>query len=308
MSAGDEALDVLIVGTGPIGLVYGHRLAEAGHRVVWGVRPGRPAVPATELTFRDWGSGEEWRHRVAPRPLSDVPRADLAVVALGAQAWPEALPLVAAVPGAPTLVTLGHNPLGRRAVPEPLRQRTILGFPGVTGHREGDVVEYVRLADQPTTVLRGDLPLQRSFTGSLSREAFACQGVDDDGWFAYRAFFSVTMDAAIVRAGGDAAALARNRGTLRLLSQARREGIEALRAAGVGGLLPGDAVAHHPALAWYWVPQTARQLAQPSGDRAFGVHARRMGPERAWLNAWALALCDEALTPTTRLRELLSGS
>lgn len=308
MSAGDEALDVLVVGTGPIGLVYGHRLAEAGHRVVWGTAPGRPAVAATDVTLRDWGSGEEWRQRVATRPLPAVGHADLAVVALGAHAWPEALPAAADVPGAPTLVTLGHNPLGWRAVPEPLRGRTVLGFPGVTGQREGDVVEYVRLSDQPTTVLKGDLVLQRAFTGSLSREAFACQGVDSDGWFAYRALFSITMTAALLRAGGDAASLANDRRALRLLSDARRQGLAALRAAGVTGLLPADAVAHHAALAWYWVAQTARQLGQPSGDRAFGVQARGMGAERAWLGSWALALCDESLTPTDRLQELLSDA
>lgn len=307
MSVGEEVLDVVVLGTGPIGLAYGHRLAEAGHRVTWGSDATHRSGAPVRLLLHDCGSGERWGHRATTRDLADLAHADLVLVALGAHAWPQALPAAARLPGEPAIVTLGQNPLGWRAVPEALRPRTILAFPGLTGRLAGDEVEYVRLVDQPTTVLRGEVPLQKVFTLSLSREAFTCQGVDDDGWFAYRALQSVTMATAIVRAGGEPAALAADRQAVRLLWDAVREGVAALRAAGVRGLSPADVVGYHPLAGPYWRSQTAGQLRLESADQAFGVYARGMGSERAWLTAWALAVCDEAPTPTGRLRELLEG-
>lgn len=306
MSAG-EAL-VVVVGTGPIGLAYGHRLAEAGHQVVWGSDAAQTPTPPTTVTLVDRGSGERWQHRVRVRAFADIAHADLVVVALGASRWPEALPAAAALPGEPTIVTLGQSPLGVRAVPEELRPRTIVAFPGIAGDRVGDEVSYARLADLPTTVLRGPLPAQQDFTGSLSAEGFSCQGVDDDGWFAYRALQSIAYTAAILRAGGRADQLGRDRSLMRLLAASLREGVRALKASGVRGLLPADAVALHPLAAGYWTADKARQLRLDSGDLAYGVYARRMGAERAWLTAWALAVCDEAPTPTAALRELLSDA
>ena len=109
--------------------------------------------------------------------------------------------------------------------------------------------------------------------------------MDDDGWFAYRAMESVTMATAIVRAGGEPAALAADRQAMRLLWDAVRQGVAALRAAGVRGLSPAGVVGYHPLAGAYWRSQTAGgnllvgDRERPEGHTRCGV-GQHVAPRR----------------------------
>lgn len=307
MSVG-EPLDIAVVGTRTIGLVYGHLWSNAGHRVTWTPPRGRPGGTERQMIISDLGTYEDTAFWVAPRPWDAFGAPDVVVLATGAAAWPAALDAVAKAGADPVVITLGQSPLGLRGVPVPWRNRTVLGFPGVTGHMNDEAVGYVRLVDQPTTFLTPPpkaAPVLARLADALDRQHHATQLVTDDGWFAYRALESLVLSQAIVLAG-TAADLGKDPARLRLTGEALREGVGALRAAGVRGLPPGQAVYLHPWARVHWESLTAQQLAGRSGMLAFGAYALHVGRELTWLRTWALALCDEASTPTTRLRALVS--
>jgi 2-dehydropantoate 2-reductase len=61
----------------------------------------------------------------------------------------------------PTLLFMLNNPLGSTQLIRALGQdRVLLGFPGAVGTREGRVVRYVMIAQQPTTL--GELSGRRT--------------------------------------------------------------------------------------------------------------------------------------------------
>jgi 2-dehydropantoate 2-reductase len=94
----------------------------------------------------------------------------------------------------PTLIFMLNNPTGSSDLAQALgRDRVLLGFPGAGGTRDGHLVRYVMIAQQPTTL--GELDGQRTARLRNLVETFRQCGFptttfrDVDGWLKAHAFF-----------------------------------------------------------------------------------------------------------------------
>ena len=102
--------------------------------------------------------------------------------------------------------------------------------------RDG-TAEYVRIAQQATTVATGGGRPVEEFVAALSSHGFpVTRSTDMDGWLAYHAVCVASVAAALYRCAGNAVALADDRSTIVLMCRAIEEGFRALRRTGVRGL------------------------------------------------------------------------
>jgi 2-dehydropantoate 2-reductase len=273
-------VNILVVGAGVIGTVYGAHLAAAGNKVSVLAHGRRTAeVAAGGLRARDALRAGEIRSAVAVVPDARG-EYDIVLVAVRRDQLAAACAGLAALDGTPAVVFLGNNPAGRSGIAAGLRGDIYLGFPGVGGVMTGGRAEYVRIRQQPTALpVTGD-PRLAELASALSRRGFAVQRVAHmDGWLAYHAAFVACIAAALYRCGTDPVRLAADHGTLTLMCAAITEAFAALRASGTAGCPRNLAVLHSPLLRPVAVRYWARAMRSPAGELCFAAHSRHATAE-----------------------------
>ena len=147
-------MDVCVVGSGVIGSIYGHALAEAGNDVTHFVRPGhgarlREGVEVRLLDARTEGEDEvrvTYRPRVVEVLDADRPY-ELIVASVRHYQVPELLPVLAAGAGAAEILFFNNLWTSFEPVDAYLRGRYLWGFPVAGGGFEGRVLHAAVLGD-----------------------------------------------------------------------------------------------------------------------------------------------------------------
>ena len=127
-----------------------------------------------------------------------------------------------------------------------------------------------------------------------------------DGWLLAHAAFIVSIAFALYRDGTDAARLARDLDTLRMMVRATRQACQALRAADAADIPANLSVLYlrmaeaFAVRCWRWV------LASPRGELWFAAHSRAAPPEMTSLGAELRAAVHRAGRPAPVLDALLS--
>ena len=279
-------MKVLVYGAGVIGTFYGGKLAAAGQRVTVVAR-GRRRTDISQhgLVLEDIVHRQRLTTQVETiEHLSPDDEYDVSLITVRRDQLASAVPELATNKRIPTLFFMLNNPVGSTGLAEALgRDRVILGFPGVGGTREGHVVKYAMIKQQPTTI--GEVDGRRTARLREISQAFRDAGLpasicdDMDAWLKIHAFFVTAMCGAIYLAGGDCRQLSRDSATLRLMTSGVCEGFAAVRALG------------HPIMPFSlkvlftWLPDAFavgywRQfLAAEMADYVFGRHARASAQE-----------------------------
>jgi 2-dehydropantoate 2-reductase len=296
-------MKILIVGAGVIGTVYGAHLAAAGYKIsVLSHGPRTDDVAAGGLSAHDLLGGRrtDAEAAVVPDASGDY---DMVLVAVRRDQLTSVRAELAVLAGKPAVVFFGNNPAGRPAITAEMPGDVYLGFPGIGGVMTGGTADYVRVRQQPTALQEASDPRLAELESALTRRGFAVQRVVDmDGWLAYHAAFVACIAAALYRCGTDAARLAADRVTLRLMCRAITQAFAALRADGTAGLPRNLAVLHSPPLravaARYW----ARTMRSPTGELCFAAHSRHAEAEMRALGYDVMA----RITNAPALAELLN--
>ncbi len=279
-------MKILVYGAGVIGTLYAARLFESGHRVTVLARGTRLAdIRRHGLVLEDFVSGSrsvtqvETTGRLGPDDPYDV-----TLVMVRRDQVASAMPELIANRRIPTLLFMLNNPTGTASLVKALGQeRVLLGFPGAGGAREGHVVRYALIAQQPTTL--GETGGRRTVRLRQLAAAFHTAGFpvrisgDMEGWLKAHAFFVTAVSGAIYLAGGDCRRLSKDASLLALMTTGVREGFAAVRAL-------GHTVAPFPLrVLLTWLPQAfaiyywRRFFATEMAEQVFGQHARAASGE-----------------------------
>ena len=274
-------MNVLIVGAGVIGTVYGAHLGTAGHGISVLAHGDRTDVIATRgLHARDVTSGVETHAPATVVPSAGEPDVDVVLVALRRDHLQSSAVALAEVSPDALLLFMGNNPAGRSDVPSRSGARVALGFPGVGGTISAGVATYYKIAQQPTAIEATDEPGLAVLADALTARGLPIQRVVDmDGWLAYHAVFVAAICAALYRCGTDPKRLAHDRATVKLMCLAITQGFQELHGGRVKGCPRNLAVLHSrwltPVAVRYW----SRVMRSPMGELAFAAHARHAEPE-----------------------------
>jgi 2-dehydropantoate 2-reductase len=277
---------VLIFGAGVIGTFYGAKLAAAGHHVTLLARGERfTAISRHGLTLEDVVDGRRWSAQAdIVRRTSPTDEFDLALIAVRRDQLAAALLELVTCAGISTLLFMLNNATGSAHLGELFgHDRIMLGFPGVGGALEANIVKYAVIAQQPTTL--GELDGRRSARllkiAKMFREAGLsirlCNNMD--AWLKAHAFFVTAICGAIYLSGGDCNRLSTADETLKLMTKGVREGFAAVHALGC------SVVPFSLRVLFTWLPDPVavsywrRFLASEMADYIFGRHARAAAVE-----------------------------
>lgn len=274
-------MNILIYGAGVIGTLYAARLQESGHRVTVIARGERLTnIRRYGLMLEDIASGGRSTTQVdASERLDPNDGYDIALITVRRDQVASVMPELVANRCIPTLLFMLNNPIGSANLAAALGEdRVLLGFPGAGGTRDGPVIRYALIKQQPTTL--GELRGRQ--TARLRRMVVAFRGAglpteisrDMDAWLKTHAFFITGICGAIYMAGGDCLRLSEDNAVLALMTQGVREGFVTVRALGL-------TVSPFPLRVLFtWLPQAfaihywRRFFASKMADYVFGGHAR----------------------------------
>ena len=306
------AMHVLLIGSGVVGSVYGSQLVAAGHRLSVLVRPKDADSGRRVLTVCDIEDGTHQRVEFEPVSSVGFQEYDLVLVAVRADQLGSSFATLSQLSGEPHVVFFGNNPDGHAALRVPFPGTLELGFPGIGGvvRVERDVVEYMKISQQPTILEAGQQSAGSiALEEALQHQGFAVIRTDHiDGWLKYHAVFVSAISAALLRCNVDAALLASDRGTLTLMCRCIEEGFGALKDAGTPGLPKNLAVLHRPILRPFAVRYWSRTLRTPTGELCFAGHTRHARSEMIALGTWVLNATTDSSVPHEHLTRLLALS
>ncbi len=309
---GGEPIRILVVGAGVIGSVYSGKLLEAGHNLVLLARGRRLSeLQAHGLVLEDAESGR--RTEVVVPSLSELAagdRYDLVVVSVRSEQLVGTVPLLAGMTDRSDVLFFG-NTVGRQAeLVEAIGDRALFGFPATGGVRDGPVVRYVMIRQQKTML--GEATGTTTPRVRQLREVFVAArfptrtSTNIDGWMLGHTAFVVPIGFALYRVGTDAAKLAADSDTMRLMVRATRETFKLLLSSGDAEVpanlrmlylrLPTAVIVR------YW----RRVFASPRGELWFAAHSRAASGEMQALAGELQTVLSRIGQPTPNLDKLLS--
>jgi len=279
-------MKILIYGAGVIGTLYAAKLQESGHRVTVIARGERLTnIRRYGLMLEDIASGGRSTTQVDTSEKLDPNDAyDIALITVRRDQVASVMSELAANRCIPTLLFMLNNPIGSANLVAALGEdRVLLGFPGAGGTRDGPLIRYALITQQPTTL--GELGGRRTARLRDTVRAFRGAGLptviarDMGAWLKTHAFFITAICGGIYMAGGDCHRLSEDNTALALMTQGVREGFAAVRALGL-------TVTPFPLRVLFtWLPQAfaiyywRRFFASKMADYVFGGHARAGSPE-----------------------------
>jgi 2-dehydropantoate 2-reductase len=304
-------VNILIYGAGVIGTLYAARLRESGHRVTVLARGARLRdIRNYGLVLEDVVSGHRSIIQVdTTEALDPDDRYDVVFVAVRRDQLDSVTHDLLSNRHIPTVLFMLNNPNGSHDLVQIFgEERVVLGFPGAGGTRDGHIVRYALIAQQPTTM--GEIGGRR--TARLRGLAAAFRGAgfstkissDMDAWLKAHAFFVTAVCGAIYLSGGDCGRLSKDDATLSLMTKGVREGFAAVRALG----LPVTPFPLKVLFAWlphrfaigYW----RRYFASKVADVVFGQHARIAAKEMREVASDCWILLQQSGTQAVALRKL----
>ena len=156
-------MKILVYGAGVIGTLDAARLQEGGHRVTVVARGQRLAdIRRYGLALEDIvGHGRSTTQVDTTERLGPNEQYDIALISVRRDQVANVVPELTANHRIPALIFMLNNPTGSSDLAQALgRERVLLGFPGAGGTRDGHLVRYAMIAQQPTTL--GELDGQRT--------------------------------------------------------------------------------------------------------------------------------------------------
>ena len=224
---------ILVIGAGVIGSVYAARLASSGNDVTVLARGSRLHALQKHGIELDDGAWETATPVHAVPVIAPEESFDLVLVAVRADQLSAIIPVLRSLRDQPDVLFFGNLGAHRPAISTALPTQSFFGFPGVGGAHVADVVRYVLIRQQPTTL--GEASGKVSERVLRLSECLRAAGLPTrvsrniDGWLMAHAAFIVPLTLALEASDGDPIVLAGDRGTLALLVDTTREIFGSLR-------------------------------------------------------------------------------
>jgi 2-dehydropantoate 2-reductase len=272
-------LKFLVYGAGVIGSVYAAYLWEAGFDVTLLARGQRAeALHKNGIVLENAATGQRTVSRVpVSEHLAPTDIYDVAIIAVRMDQLASVLPFIAANHYIPTVLFMLNNPLGIQGLQQLEAQRVVLGFPGAGGTRQGEVIRYVLIRQQLTTLGEVDgriTPRVKQIAAALKQAQFPVAiSHDMQGWLKTHAVFVSCITAALASVDGDSVRLGRTRANVLMMVQAIREGFRALQALGIPIAPTNLKVLFTWMPTWFAVSYWQHALQTPVGTLAIAPHA-----------------------------------
>ena len=305
-------MKILVYGAGVIGSVYAALLQESGCNVVLLARGVRAdALRLYGLQLEDAASGKRSTTPITIiEHLAPTDSYDLVIVAVRLDQLASVLPSLAANHAIPTVLFMLNNPAGMQRLKMLEAQRIVLGFPGVGGTRKDDVVRYVLIRQQQTTIGEGDgqmTPRIQDIATLFGKAGFSvARSPDIQAALKTHAVFVSCISAALALEGGDSVRLGHSRKGVAMMVKAIHEGFTALQALGISISPFNLKVIFTWMPRWFAVLYWQYALRTTIGTLTMAPHAHAAHDEMRQVAVEIMEQLQIASIPTPTLRHLLT--
>src|ERR1700683_3344836 len=301
-------MKIVVVGPGVIGSIYGCLLARSGHDVTLIARGRRLAdLQKYGLVLEDADAGQRTEMSLPVLDkLSPDDRYDLVLVSVRSEQFATTLPMINGMGDGSDVLMFGNTTGNQNELITALGERALFGFPAAGGIQDGPIVRYVLIKQQRTMLGEADgtsttrMPRLRTMFGDAGFRTKASANIG--GWMIGHSAFIVPIALALYRFDTNAASLAADARTLRLMVLATQDAFEALDDVEIPANLRWLYLRTPTAFAVrYW----RRVFASPRGELWFGAHSRAAPDEMHALAAELRAAVQKTGRPTPHFDALV---
>lgn len=279
-------MKILFFGAGIIGSVYAARLIEAKYDVTLLARGSRyNNLKTNGITLKNCISGKQIKlHAPLVTSLEENDFYDLVIVTVRLDQLDEVMPVLKKNNAIKNVMFMMNIPEKTAFLSNVLSSKNIiLAFPGIGGTEKDNVIEYIDIKQQKTTI--GGIPGSSSILLNDIKAAFESANFDVaicndmQAWLNTHAIFISCIAAAIFEEHGDPVQLAKKRWKVKAMVQSIREGFSALKSIG-GKILPSNLNILFRKMprwfaTWYW----QKALRGEMGTLAIAPHAKAASGE-----------------------------
>ena len=305
-------MKILVFGAGVIGSVYSVRLHNAGFDVTLLARNKRyEYLTKNGLSLKNSFSGELSVTNI--RLIQKLEKSDfydLIIVSVQLIDLPDVITILKSNNACKQILFMLNNPGGWEEIAHELDlKHIILGFPGVGGIHEVNLVNYIQIKQQKTTIGElngGNTSIIHEIKRVLEIAKFKTTVSHDmQAWLKIHAVFVSCISSAIMKENGDSVQLSRNRGGVRSMVKSIREGFLACKQLGLPISPTNLKIIFTMMPLWFSISYWQKALKGKMGTLALAPHANAAEGEMQMIAKMTLAMVHTSNLPTPTLDVLL---
>lgn len=305
-------MKILVFGAGVIGSVYSARLHNAGFDVTLLARNKRyEYLSKNGLALKNSFSGELSVTNI--RLIQKLEKSDfydLIIVSVQLIDLPDVITILKSNNACKQILFMLNNPGGWEEIAHELDlKHIILGFPGVGGIHEVNLVNYIQIKQQKTTIGElnfGNTSIIHEIKRVLEIAKFKTTVSHDmQAWLKIHAVFVSCISAAIMKENGDSVQLSRNRRGVRSMVKSIREGFLACKQLGLPISPVNLKIIFMMMPLWFSISYWQKALKGKMGTLALAPHANAAEGEMQMIAKMTLTMVHTSNLPTPTLDVLL---
>ncbi len=306
-------MKILIYGAGVIGSIYAAKLYEAGYNVTLLARDKHyESLQQNGIIIKDIVTGNQ--------TISSVPL----IQQLGANDFYDLIIVTVRLDQLETVIpALKNNVCGLIMLmlnnPESIKPLTneltpkhiILGFPGAGGTYQNNIIDYIQIKQQETTI--GEISGESSLCINEIKSVFEKAGfkvtinANMEAWLKTHAVFVSCIAAAISKENGSSVQLGKNRSSVKTMVQSIREGFNACKVLGMPIAPANLKIIFMIMPQWFSILYWQKAMQGELGTLAIDPHANKAKNEMKLLAKKVLDIVHASSFPAPTLDRLLSS-
>jgi len=307
-------MKILVYGAGAIGSIYAARLHEASCNVTLLARDRHyERLKQNGVITKDALTGNQTISNVPlVQKLDTNDFYDLIIVTVRLDQINSVIPDLKKNIVCPLVMLMLNYPEGIKQVINDLNNKhIILGFPGVGGIYQNNIIDYIQINQQETTIgeIKGETSNYIKEIKALFEKAGfkVAVSANMEAWLKIHAVFVVCIAAAIIKENGDSVQLGRKRGSVKIMVQSIREGFTACKTIGIPIAPLNLKIIFMIMPQWVSVLYWQKAMKGKVGTLAIAPHANKAKGEMKLLAKKVLSIIHLSSFQTPTLDALLSS-
>lgn len=307
-------MKILVYGAGVIGSIYAARLHDAGCNVTLLARDKHyESLKQNGVIIKDILTGNQTISNVPLiQRLDTYDFYDLIIVTVRLDQIYSVIPDLKKNIVCPLVMLMLNYPESIKQVANDLnKKRIILGFPGVGGTYQNNIIDYIQIKQQETTI--GEISGEPSMYIKEIKTLFEKAGfkvtisANMEAWLKIHAVFVACIAAAIIKENGDSVQLGKKRSSVQMMVQSIREGFTACKTLGMPIVPINLKIIFMIMPQWFSVLYWQKAMQGEVGTLAIAPHANKAKDEMKLLAKKVLSIVHSSSFQTPTLDALLSS-
>ena len=307
-------MKILVYGAGVIGNIYAAKLYEAGCDITLLARDKHlENLKQNGVIIKDSLTGKQTTSKVpSTSQLGVTDFYDLIIVTVRLDQLYTVVPVLKNNDVCPLIMLMLNNPENIEQLATELNPKhIILGFPGAGGISQNNIIDYIQIKQQETTIgeTSGEISIQiKEIKALFERAGFkVAVSANIGAWLKTHAIFVACISAAIIKENGDSMQLGKKRSSVKIMVKSIKEGFTACKHLGMPIAPANLKIIFMIMPQWFSICYWQKAMQGKVGTLAIAPHANKAKDEMKLLAKKVMTIVHSSSFPTPTLDFLLSS-